>query len=97
MDIRQSNTLNRLPSRDEKDQKHICPLQLDVIERCVALWSHKDDVVLSPFADIGSEVFVAVSRDRYAVGIELKGSYYDVAVRNCQNAERNVQIQSVLF
>ena len=82
MDINQSNTLNRIPARGEKDDKHICPLQLDVIERAVELWSNPGDVVLSPFAGIGSEGYVAVIRGRRYVGIELKQSYFDVAVKN---------------
>jgi len=87
MDVRQSNTLNKTPARDEKDQKHICPLQLDVIERAVCLWSREDDIVLTPFGGIGSEAYVAVRNNRKAVLVELKASYYDVALKNMAKAE----------
>lgn len=88
MDIRQTNTLNKQEARDEKDEKHICPLQLDVIERAVCLWSKPGDAVLTPFGGIGSEAFVAIRNKRRAVLVELKKSYFDVAVKNCQKAER---------
>ena len=87
MDIRQSNTLNKNPARSEKDQKHICPLQLDVIGRCLELWSTQGDTMLSPFAGIGSEVYLAVKEGRRGMGIELKSEYYTVAVDNCKRAE----------
>lgn len=86
MDINQSNTLNRVPARGEKDEKHICPLQLDVIERAVELWSCEGDVVLSPFMGIGSEGYVAVKNRRKFIGIELKPEYYRVAVKNLDRA-----------
>lgn len=86
-DINQSNTLQRLSAREEKDEKHICPLQLDVIERCIRLWTNESDVVFSPFAGIGSELYQAILMKRYAIGIELKESYYVQAVSNCKNAE----------
>lgn len=86
MDIDQSNTLNRTPARGEKDEKHICPLQLDVIERAVELWSCEGDTVLSPFMGIGSEGYVAVKNGRKFVGIELKPEYYRVAVKNLERA-----------
>jgi len=85
-DVRQSNVLPFRKAREEDDQKHICPLQLDVIERCMALWSTEDDVVLTPFMGVGSEVYVAVRNHRRAVGIELKGSYYRQAVANVKHA-----------
>lgn len=78
MDIRQSNTLQRKFARDEKDEKHICPLQLDVIERGIDLWTNPDDIVLDPFAGIGSVPYQAVQMGRRAVGIELKGNYFDL-------------------
>jgi hypothetical protein len=87
-DIDQGKTLNRkdilgIPlKKDEDDQKHICPLQLDVIERLVGLWSNKGDLVLSPFAGIGSEGFQAIKMGRRFIGIELKKLYFDQAVRN---------------
>lgn len=87
MDIRQSNTLNRKHARDEKDERHICPLQLDVIERAIHLWTNPNDIVLSPFAGIGSEVYSAIRMGRRGLGIELKDSYYEQMVLNCQTAE----------
>lgn len=86
MDIRQSNTLNRTSAREERDEKHICPLQLDVIERCVELWSSVGDTVFTPFLGIGSEAYQSLKMHRKAVGIELKESYYNQAVKNCMKA-----------
>jgi DNA modification methylase len=87
MDISRTNVLNNYRgARDEKDEKHICPLQLDAIERCVALWSNKGETVFTPFMGIGSEVFQAVKMGRKGVGIELKESYFDIAKRNCASA-----------
>ena len=86
MDINQSDTLNRTAAREEKDERHICPLQTSVIERCIELWSNPGDIVLSPFAGIGSEIYVAVKMKRRGIGIELKESYYNQAVLNCQIA-----------
>lgn len=85
-DINYSNTLNLKGSRDEKDEKHICPLQLDTIDRLLTLYSNEGDTVLTPFLGIGSEVYQSVLRNRKAIGIELKESYYNAAVRNCNNA-----------
>lgn len=86
MDINQSNTLNRKSARDERDEKHICPLQLDVIERCIELWTNDGDTVFTPFLGIGSEAYQALKMNRNAVGIELKESYFEQAVKNCENA-----------
>jgi len=86
MDINPSNTLQKASARDEKDERHICPLQLDVIERCMMLWSNRGDVVLSPFAGIGSEGYVAVKEGRKFVGFELKESYYNQACLNIDAA-----------
>jgi DNA modification methylase/superfamily II DNA or RNA helicase len=80
--IRETETLNAAEAREEKDEKHICPLQLETIRRCVRLWTNRGDLVLSPFAGIGSEGYVAVKEGRRAVGIELKESYFRTAVRN---------------
>jgi DNA modification methylase len=81
-------------ARDEKDEKHICPLQLDAIERCVGLWSNIGETVFTPFMGIGSEVFQAVKMGRKGVGIELKESYFDIAKRNCASAvEAKSQLQ----
>lgn len=87
-DIRQSKVLPFKPARDKDDQRHICPLQVDVVERCVELWSTKGDVVLSPFAGVGTEVYVAVKNGRKGIGVELKKSYYRQACRNVKLASR---------
>jgi len=81
-DIQQTNVLNIQQARDCADEKHICPLQLDVIERAIELWSNPGDVVCSPFAGIGSEGYVALQMGRRFVGAELKRSYFEVACRN---------------
>ena len=81
-DINQTRVLNKEMARTEKDEKHICPLQLDSIERCLELWSSPGDIVLSPFAGIGSEIYCAVKMGRVGVGIELKKSYYNQAIKN---------------
>jgi len=86
MDIRQTRTLNARDGRDDDDEKHVCPLQLDTIERAVLLWSNPGEVVLTPFMGVGSEVFGAVINRRRGVGIELKESYYKQAVINAQAA-----------
>lgn len=97
MDIRQGNTLNKNPARDEKDQKHICPLQLDVIERCMMLWSCPGDVVLTPFGGIGSEAFVAVKNRRKAILVELKDTYFAQACKNVSAAITKRNKPSILF
>lgn len=86
MDIRQTHTLNYRQARDPEDEKHICPLQLDVIERCVVLWSNPGEIVFTPFMGVGSEVYGAVINGRKGVGVELKQSYYNQAVKNLQEA-----------
>lgn len=85
-DIRQSRTLQYRAARDEKDEQHISPLQLDVIERCIDLWSNPGDTVLTPFMGIGSEVYCAVEMNRFGIGFELKPTYYAQAVRNIASA-----------
>lgn len=87
MDIKQSNTLNKKMARDDEDERHIAPLQLDLIHRCLRLWSAKNDVVFSPFAGIGSEGWVSLQLGRKFVGSELKESYYKVASENLKQAE----------
>ena len=87
-DIDQSKTLNKLPARDDKDLKHMCPLQLDVIERCIHLWSQKGDLVFSPFTGIGSEGYMAVKMGRQFVGTELKPSYFELACQNIEDAKK---------
>lgn len=86
MDINQSDTLQRKSAREDKDEKHICPLQLEVIKRCIELWSNPNDIVLDPFAGIGSTPYVALRMGRRGLGIELKQSYYEQAVKNCNEA-----------
>lgn len=88
MDIRQTNTLNAAVARENADERHICPLQLDLIERCLVLWSNPGDVVLSPFMGIGSEGFVSVKQRRRFVGVELKDLYFRNAIQNIDAAER---------
>lgn len=85
-DIKQSNTLNRQGAKEQDDERHIAPLQLDVIQRCIRLWSSPGDVVFSPFAGIGSEGYVARKMRRAFLGIELKQSYFEIAKRNLTNA-----------
>lgn len=87
-DIKQSNTLNRKMAREEQDERHICPLQLDLIERCLFLWSNPGDLVFSPFAGIGSEGYVACAMGRRFVGSELKPSYFALARQNLADAPR---------
>lgn len=87
MDIRQSNTLNGKSAREKTDERHICPLQLDVIERAIHLWTNPSDIVLSPFAGIGSEIYSAIKMRRRGIGIELKESYYKESLKYCELAE----------
>lgn len=82
MDINPNETLQFRSARDHKDERHICPLQLEVIQRGVELWTNPGDTVLSPFAGIGSEGYVALRVGRRFIGVELKTSYYTQAVRN---------------
>lgn len=86
MDINQSATLQRNSARAEKDERHICPLQLPVIERCIELWSKPGEIVLDPFDGIGSTGYQAVKMGRRHIGVELKKSYFEQAVRNLQAA-----------
>jgi len=96
MDINPSDTLQRESAREDADERHICPLQLQVIERGIELWTNPGDVVLSPFGGIGSEGYVAVKNGRRAVVIELKESYYKQAVLNLASAEKE-KCQETLF
>ena len=83
--IKETNTLNVAEGREADDERHICPLQLGTIERCIRLWSNPGETILSPFAGIGSEGYEAVRLGRRFVGVELKPSYYRAA---CNNLER---------
>ena len=97
MDINYSNTLQGFRNgREENDEKHICPLQLDTIERLIHLYSNKGDTVLTPFMGIGSEVYQAVKMNRKGIGFELKESYFDLAKANL-NAIVSVKSQATLF
>jgi DNA modification methylase len=93
-DIDQSRTLNKLPARDENDTKHMCPLQLDVIERCIHLWTNPGDMVFSPFTGIGSEGYSAIKMGRRFIGAELKPQYWELACKNIEDAKKE---QSGLF
>lgn len=85
-DINQTNVLNISLAKDSKDEKHICPLQLEVIERCIELWSNEGEIVFSPFMGIGSEGYQAVLQNRGFVGSELKETYFNIAVNNLKTA-----------
>lgn len=93
LDINPSDTLQRTSARDEKDEKHICPLQLEVIRRAVQLWSNPNDIVLTPFMGIGSEAYMALKLGRRAWGCELKDSYYQQAEKNCKSVVAAEQIK----
>lgn len=92
MDINPSDTLQYQSAREHEDERHICPLQLQVIDRALTLWSAPGDVVLSPFAGIGSEGYCAVKSGRRFVGVELKKSYYEQAVRNLRAAKAQLTL-----
>ena len=91
LDIRETNTLNARTGRDSADERHICPLQLDFIERCIRLWSNVGETVFTPFAGIGSEVYSAVKLNRRGLGIELKPSYFKSAVKNLEELEYEME------
>jgi DNA modification methylase len=93
--VRQTYTINssqvtgmQLPKGDA-DERHVCPLQIDVIENALFLWSNPGDVVLSPFMGVGSEGFVSLKQGRKFVGVELKPEYFTQACRHLEHAERN--------
>jgi len=90
MDINPSNTLNKQDAREDDDERHICPLQLDVIERAINLWTNPGDQVFSPFGGIASEGYMAVKMGRRFMGIELKESYWEEGVKNLQDAEKHI-------
>lgn len=96
IDIRENHTLNKAEARGDKDEMHIAPLQLDVIDRCVRLWSNPGEVVFSPFSGIGSEGYQAIKRGRHFLGCELKPEYVKVAIKNLNKAEHEVD-QPTLF
>ncbi len=86
--IRETDTLQAAAARSEEDERHICPLQLETISRCIRLWSNAGETVLSPFAGIGSEGYQAIKHGRRFVGVELKPEYWRVAVNNLTRAQR---------
>jgi len=97
-DIDQTDVLNYKAGRTENDERHICPLQMGVIERAIDIWSNRGDVVFTPFAGVGSELVGSIRRQRKAVGIELKEAYFDIAVKNLRSAERKaLQVQQPLL
>jgi len=95
-DIKETNTLNVRVAREDADERHICPLQLDFIERCVRLWSNPGETVFTPFAGIGSEVYVARKLERYGLGIELKPSYWRTAVDNLRTLDAELAEPTLL-
>lgn len=97
MDINPSDTLQYRSARAEEDEKHICPLQLEVIRRALHLWSKPGDTVLSPFTGIGSEGVVSLQMGRRFIGAELKDSYYAQAVRNLTEAASETSLQAAMF
>lgn len=93
-DINYGNTLQYRKAREEQDEKHIAPLQLETVERALHLWSNEGETVFTPFMGIGTEVYQTVKMKRYGIGIELKPSYFNIAKNNCKNAELlNCQLQ----
>jgi DNA modification methylase len=94
-DIRIDNVLPFKDSKEEDDEKHVHPLQLDVIDRLIELYSNPNEVVFTPFMGVGSEVFSPVSMGRKAIGIELKDSYYKQAILNLQDAEKRFKVNNV--
>lgn len=95
-DINQSDTLNARIPKDDESERHICLLQLPVIERCLKLYTNEGDVVFTPFMGIGSEVYQAVKMGRKGIGIELKPAYFNAAVENVKMAENELN-QMTLF
>jgi DNA modification methylase len=96
-DIRQTHVLNVEQARESQDEKHICPLQLDVIARCVELWSNPGDTVFSPFAGIGSEGYESLRHGRKFIGIELKEAYFLAAKKNLERASRETTQRRLFF
>ena len=96
-DIRRTDVLNGNEGTALGDEKHIAPLQLEVIRRCVRMWSNEGETVKTSFLGIGSEAYVAVSEGRKAIGIELKDSYFETAVKNVRNADLVKNTVATLF
>lgn len=96
-DIRIGRVLPYRESRDEEDEKHMHPLQLDVIHRCIQLWSNPGERVFTPFMGVGSEVYEAAKMGRVAVGVELKSSYYRQAIKNLQSLDDRAEAEMLMF
>lgn len=96
MDINPSDTLQRESAREEQDERHICPLQLEVIRRGINLWSNPKDVVLDPFDGIGSTGYVALDMGRRHIGVELKRSYFEQAAKNCEEMDKRHEQATLL-
>jgi hypothetical protein len=94
-DVRQTKVVSYRQARDEKDEKHLCPLQTDTIARGVALWSNPGEIVFTPFLGVGSEVYQSIKMGRKGVGVELKPSYYSQAVKNCNDAVAGMNAEEV--
>jgi DNA modification methylase len=90
-DIQQTDVLNAKEARDQSDEKHICPLQMGIVRRCVHLWSNPGDVVFSPFAGIGSELVGALQKGRKGLGIELKDGYFETTCKNLRSEENSTR------
>ena len=95
MDINQSNTLNAIKGTND-DEKHICPLQLDVIKRAVSLWTNEGDTVFTPFMGVGSEIYQSILLKRKGIGFELKDSYFSESIKNVKKAEFEIN-EKTLF
>lgn len=93
--IRETNTLNTSVAKDDADSRHICPLQLDLVARCVRLWSNPGETVLTPFAGIGTEVHTAVKLGRRGLGVELKRSYWQTAVDNLRRLDAEMTVPTL--
>lgn len=94
-DIKETDTLNERVAREDADERHLCPLQLGFIRNCVRLWSNPGETVFTPFAGIGSEVYIAKEQERVGLGIELKPSYWRTAVDNLQRLEEHMSAPDV--
>ena len=95
-DVRLRNVLSFKQSKGEEDERHVHPLQLDVIDRCIILWSNESETILTPFMGVGSEVYSSVSLKRKSIGIELKESYYNQSVKNLSKIEDRFNTQNIL-
>lgn len=92
MGIQETKTLNQRAARADEDERHLCPLQLDLIERCIRLWSNEGETVFSPFTGIGSEGYVSLKWGRNFVGTEIKPEYYNLANTNCKQAIEEMEL-----